>query len=106
MLAFSATSLAMIHVETCRQPSTLPTELLGHFKQKPSKTLAQDKMPRFFFYGAILAQRSFIGNKSQLYNQSHEGVNSALDIPGRVFFQRIPMENSFPPVVSVLRSSN
>ena len=31
------------------QSSALPTELLGHFKQKPSKTLAQDKMPRFFF---------------------------------------------------------
>jgi hypothetical protein len=98
MLAFSATSLAMIHVEPRCQSSALPTELLGHFKQKPSKTLAQDKMPRFFFYGAILAQRSFIGNKSQAYNRAHEGGNSALDIPGRVFFQRIPMENSFPPL--------
>ncbi|PTR15426.1 hypothetical protein C8R31_1038 [Nitrosospira sp. Nsp2] len=35
MLAFSATSRAMIHVETCCQSSALPTELLGHFKQKP-----------------------------------------------------------------------
>jgi hypothetical protein len=34
MLAFSATSLAMLHVESCCQSSALPTELLGHFKQK------------------------------------------------------------------------